>query len=113
MHDPAILEAVNGFIIGTSYHEAVAAEIAMSKKIQALGLRIKQVGLLPFTCVEHAQWVHTGRWHLPPLKKYRRMIRACLWSVAPEFLKEQFDYLMMSLGKSYRQPSTDAIEHSR
>jgi hypothetical protein len=100
-----VLEAVNGFTMGTHYHEAVASEIAISKKVQALGLRIKQAGLLPFTYIEHAQWADTGRWRLPPLKRYRRLARACLWLITPDLIKERFDYVMMALGKCYRNPS--------
>jgi hypothetical protein len=100
----AVLEAVNGFCIGRSYHEAVASEIAISKKVQALGLTIKQIGPLPFTYIEHPQWAQSGRWHLSPLARYRKLVRAGVLAVTPEFLREQLDYLMLRLGKCYRPP---------
>ena len=54
----AVLERVAGFPEGDSYGEAIAAEIGMSKKVQAAGLALAQVGSDPFTYVEHPQWLH-------------------------------------------------------
>jgi hypothetical protein len=101
----SVLEAVNGFAVGGNYREAVGSEIAFSKKVQALGLRTKQVGLLPFTYIEHSQWADSGRWRLPPLKRYRRLASSWLRSMSPLLIKDQLDYLMMALGRSYRPSS--------
>jgi hypothetical protein len=97
-----ILEAVNGFFIGANYNEAVACEIAISKQVQAMGLRTKQVGLLPFTCIEHAQWAQNGRWHLSPLARFRKLVRAAVLSVTPGFIRERLDYMELSRGKLYK-----------
>jgi hypothetical protein len=51
-----VLEQIDGFPIGDNYGEAIASEIGMSKKIQALGLRLCEVGPHPFTYIEHPQW---------------------------------------------------------
>lgn len=53
-----VLERIDGFPECRGYGEAIAAEIGMSKKIQAAGLKLAQVTLTPFTYIEHPQWVH-------------------------------------------------------
>jgi hypothetical protein len=53
-----ILEAIQGFPVGGNYGEAIAAEIGISKKVQALGLRVVEVGPTPFWYIEHPQWLH-------------------------------------------------------
>lgn len=53
-----VLEAMNGFPVGRDYGEAIASEIGITKKVQALGLRACEVGPGPFTNVEHPQWLH-------------------------------------------------------
>jgi len=50
------LERIGGFPIGLSYHEAVAAEIGISKRVESEGLLLRQAAWLPFTFVGHAQW---------------------------------------------------------
>ncbi|MFO0824981.1 MAG: glycosyltransferase [Gemmataceae bacterium] len=52
------LERVGGFPEGGNYGEAIAAEIGMSKKIQAAGLTLARVGAEPFHFIEHPQWLH-------------------------------------------------------
>jgi hypothetical protein len=52
-----VLETMGGFPLGRNYGEAIAAEIGTSKKVEALGLRIAQVGDLPFSCFAHPQWL--------------------------------------------------------
>lgn len=54
----ANLELVGGFPQGRDYGEAIAAEIGMSKKTQAAGLRLACVGPKPFHFIEHPQWLH-------------------------------------------------------
>ena len=56
-----ILERIDGFPIGVTYGEAIAAEIAVSKKVQALGLRTVQVAWRPFTYIQHREWTHTQK----------------------------------------------------
>jgi hypothetical protein len=53
-----VLEAIGGFPVGRNYGEAIAAEIGISKAVQALGLKIREVGPGPFTYIEHPQWLH-------------------------------------------------------
>ena len=50
------LETIHGFPASTNYGEAIAAEIATSKKIQSAGYRIRQVHWRPFHYVRHPQW---------------------------------------------------------
>ncbi|MCZ2344470.1 MAG: hypothetical protein LC104_22140 [Bacteroidales bacterium] len=54
----AILERVGGFPMGDSSGETVAAEIGLSKRIQAAGLALTEVGPEPFFYIEHSQWLH-------------------------------------------------------
>jgi hypothetical protein len=61
-HD--VLEAIQGFPLGRDYGEAIAAEIGISKKVQALGLRVCEVGPEPFHWFEHPQWLHRRPNHL-------------------------------------------------
>ncbi len=98
----AVLERVNGFDIGADYEEAVASEIAISKKVQAISLRTVQVGLLPFTYVEHSQWADRGRWRMSRSTRYRKTLRAWLWRVLPPSVKDRFDWWMMASGRAYR-----------
>jgi hypothetical protein len=53
-----VLRAAGGFPVGTDYGEAIASEIGVSKRVQALGLALRQAGPAPFTYVEHPQWLH-------------------------------------------------------
>jgi hypothetical protein len=53
-----VLEAVGGFPPCRTYGEAIAAEIGVSKLVQALGLTLREVGPTPFTYFEHPQWLH-------------------------------------------------------
>jgi hypothetical protein len=56
-----VLDMIDGFPIGLDYGQAIAAEIATSKKIQQAGFLIKQIRWRPFTYIEHPQWNHTRR----------------------------------------------------
>lgn len=51
-----ILEQIDGFPIGRNYGEAIAAEIGISRKVEACGYRLRQVGSKPFTWIDHPQW---------------------------------------------------------
>lgn len=51
-----VLKRIGGFNIGRSYGEAIASEIAISKKVQASGWKIGLVGKAPFTYFKHPQW---------------------------------------------------------
>lgn len=53
----AVLEQIGGFPIGKDYGECIAAEIAVSKQVEALGLEVVQVAKEPFSYVRHAEWV--------------------------------------------------------
>lgn len=54
----AVLDGIGGFPACEGYGEAIAAEIGMSKRVQAAGLALARVGPEPFFYVEHPQWVH-------------------------------------------------------
>lgn len=56
-----VLVAINGFPVGRNYGEAIASEIGISKKVQALGMSIREVGPDPFTFIQHPQWLHRRR----------------------------------------------------
>ncbi|WP_435018059.1 hypothetical protein TA3x_000003 [Tundrisphaera sp. TA3] len=51
-----VLEKIGGFPLGVTKDEAICSEVAISKAVQALGLRIRQVGLRRFTRIHHPQW---------------------------------------------------------
>jgi hypothetical protein len=50
------LERIGGFPIGANYGECIAAEIAVSRKCAATGLRLAQVREAPFSFVQHREW---------------------------------------------------------
>ena len=51
---------IQGFPIGINKGVCIASEIALSKKIEALGLQIKQVGSAPFKYIYHTEWNRDG-----------------------------------------------------
>jgi hypothetical protein len=51
-----VLQAIDGFPIGADYGECIAAEIAVSRKIAAEGLRVVQARQAPFHFVRHREW---------------------------------------------------------
>jgi hypothetical protein len=52
-----VLEEIGGFPIGRNYGECIAAEIGVSKQVEALGLEAVQVGTQPFSFLRHSDWV--------------------------------------------------------
>jgi hypothetical protein len=64
-----ILERIDGFPIGHEKIHAMAAEIAISKRVVARGYQIRQVGWRPFRYIVHPQWQEfrnesaAMRWH--------------------------------------------------
>lgn len=63
----ATLRRIGGLPVGRDYGEAIAAEIGVSKRVQALGLTAEQIGPVPFTCFTHPQWQDKAeRQPLPP-----------------------------------------------
>ncbi len=58
----SILEQINGFIIADTYREAIASEIAISQKVEALNYEINQVKPNhPFYYICHPQWKNRRR----------------------------------------------------
>ena len=53
-----VLEAIDGFLIGTSKGDAIACEFGISRAVASKGWKLEQVGLLPFRYIDHPQWDH-------------------------------------------------------
>ena len=51
-----ILNEVGGFLVGKTYHEAVASEIGISRLIESKGYRISKIKDAPFALIGHWQW---------------------------------------------------------
>jgi hypothetical protein len=51
-----VLQAIGGFPTGMNYDEATIAEVALSKKVEALGLSVREVGPGSFRYILHPQW---------------------------------------------------------
>lgn len=51
-----VLERIGGFPIGHSYGECIAAEIAVSRRVEAAGLRVEQASPAPFHFFGHSDW---------------------------------------------------------
>jgi hypothetical protein len=54
------LSRLNGFPIGNTKEECIASEIAVSKKIEQLGLSVTQISDTPFTFFKHEEWRADG-----------------------------------------------------
>lgn len=54
------LRQLNGFPLGESKEECIASEIAVSKKIEALGLQVTQISDIPFFYFKHQEWRADG-----------------------------------------------------
>jgi hypothetical protein len=52
-----VLEQMDGFPIGQNYGECIAAEIGVSKRVQALELKAVQVSSEPFRYFRHREWL--------------------------------------------------------
>jgi hypothetical protein len=50
------LRRIDGFPLGTNYGECIAAEIAVSRKMEKAGLDVVQVSQSPFHFVRHREW---------------------------------------------------------
>lgn len=50
------LTAIGGFPAGANYGECIAAEIGVSRAIEAHGLDIRQIGPAPFHAFRHLEW---------------------------------------------------------
>ncbi len=55
-----VLKQINGFPVGSNKGECIAAEIGVSKKIEAIGLQIQQVKKDPFSFIYHTEWNKNG-----------------------------------------------------
>jgi hypothetical protein len=51
-----VLEAVGGFLVGRNKAEAIASEVAISRAVVAKGLKLRQIGIMPFRYILHPQW---------------------------------------------------------
>lgn len=56
-----VLDAIGGFPIGASRDTCIAAEIGVSRKVEAAGLRLRLVGSRRFQFISHPQWDHRAR----------------------------------------------------
>lgn len=52
----SVLEEVGGYRLGTTYHEAIAAEIGFSRAVEARGYTLAQVGGYRHRWVAHREW---------------------------------------------------------
>jgi len=64
-----VLEHIGGFFSGDSYGEATIAESSISKKVQALGLVVREVGPGSFRYILHPQWTYRQGWALSLLRR--------------------------------------------
>jgi hypothetical protein len=55
-----VLLKIKGFPIGSCKEECIAAEIAVSKSVEQLGLRVEQVDTDPFKYIQHSEWRKDG-----------------------------------------------------
>lgn len=79
-----VLQRTGGFPSGSNYGECIAAEIGVSRKIEAAGLRLEQAGPKPFYAVMHFEW-NSDAPHVPPTHKPRNALPA------PAFNRAEMD----------------------
>jgi len=76
-----VLLVVDGFPHGANYGEAIAAEIATSRKINTAGYHISQVHWRPFHYISHPQWMHKRRLKFALTRKLKGEIaRSTVWT---------------------------------
>lgn len=51
-----VMTAIGGFREGANYGECIAAEIGVSRAIEAMGLKLQEVGPSPFHAIRHREW---------------------------------------------------------
>jgi hypothetical protein len=56
----SVLDAMPPFPIGTNKEECIAAEIAISKQIESMGLKVSQTSNIPFSLIGHYEWRSDG-----------------------------------------------------
>jgi hypothetical protein len=94
-----VLERAGGFPVGADYGEAIAAEIGISKRVQALGLTVEQIGPKPFTWIGHAQW--QGRDDAAPLAPPRQGLDAWLALLRSERTFDDRPWLVLGKGPTF------------
>jgi tRNA (mo5U34)-methyltransferase len=52
----AVLQRIDGFTLGRDFGQCIGAEIAASKAVEQIGLRVEQIRSDPFHYIEHAEW---------------------------------------------------------
>lgn len=55
-----VLEKISPFPIGKTKEECIASEIAISKKVEQLGLKVTQINKKPFKYISHLEWKLDG-----------------------------------------------------
>ncbi len=55
-----VLDKINGFNIGLFKEQCIASEIAISKKIEQIGLKVAQSNQNPFSYIGHLEWDNSG-----------------------------------------------------
>jgi hypothetical protein len=79
----AILEEIGGFRhFGASKEDAIAAEVAFSREIAALGQRISKVSDIPFQFIGHAEWRPNGL--VTGASAFRAFLRESYWRTKGE-----------------------------
>jgi hypothetical protein len=51
-----VLERIDGFLVGLTKGDAIACEVAVTHQVVALGLKVEQIGWLPFKYIFQPQW---------------------------------------------------------
>lgn len=70
-----VLTRLDGFPSGSDYGTCIAAEIGTSRAVEALGLRLEEIGPAPFHYIRHRDWnqdVPGGDWTHRPLHLVER-----------------------------------------
>ena len=70
-----VMDRLGGFPQGSDYGTCIAAEIGTSRAVEALGLRLEEIGPAPFHYIRHGDWnqdVPGGAWTHRPVHLVER-----------------------------------------
>lgn len=106
-----VMSRLDGFPQGSDYGTCIAAEIGTSRAVEAMGLRLEEVGPSPFHYIRHRDWnqdVPGGPWthrpvHLVERECLRRKVEALEERIATMTRTSPIASLRAALGRGNRQ----------
>jgi hypothetical protein len=103
-----VLERINGFLIGRNYGECIAAEIAASKKVEQIGLRVEQANHdEEFFYIRHLEYNQDH-----PGQPYSHDVKYVDYASIRRLLESRESELWQLLRLKFRKLVTDRVRRS-